>query len=295
MLSAVILLSLAASEPVSAKIVDDHVVVSIGGAEFTRYKAHGDPAYESQKYPYFYPVNGPASGASVTTETTQPYPHHHSLLFGCDRVNDGNYWQGSNSEGQIVSQGPRLVEAEGERVVFEDTCLWRKPEQEPIIRDKRTVTVSVPSPALRVIDFDIALEMLTDVTIQATNHSLFSARVVPELSVKEGGTMVNAAGQSGEAATFGQPSPWMDYSGTRSGITEGIAILQHPANRGYPHPWFTRDYGFFSPTPMQWLEGGKLELPKGETVRLRYRVIVHEGNAGEAGIAKAFEAFARGE
>ncbi|GAF95919.1 unnamed protein product, partial [marine sediment metagenome] len=36
------------------------------------------------------------------------------------------------------------------------------------------------------------------------------------------------------------------YSGTRDGITEGIAILQHPDNRWFPAKWFTRDYGFFS-------------------------------------------------
>ena len=62
---------------------------------------------------------------------------------------------------------------------------------------------------------------------------------------------------------------------TRDVITEGIAIIQHPGNCWYPAKWFTRDYGFFSPTPMYWLENDRLQLPKDQPVTLKYRVIVH--------------------
>ena len=145
---------------------------------------------------------------------------------------------------------------------------------------------------MRYIDFEITLDPLVDVTILQTNHSLFSARVVPELCVLQGGKLVNAEGKSGEKETFGVASPWCDYSGTRNGVTEGMAILQDPKNRWYPAPWFTRDYGFFSPTPMQWIEGGKLELKKGESFTLRYRVVVHAGDAQSANIAGEFEKYA---
>jgi len=107
----------AARQEVTARLDKDQVTVHIDGKLFTGYKFAG-----SQKYPYFWPVNGPASGKSITTETSQPYPHHHSLFFGCDRVNGGNYWQDVNKRGQIVSQGPKIVEASGERIVFTDKC-----------------------------------------------------------------------------------------------------------------------------------------------------------------------------
>ena len=112
-----------------------------------------------------------------------------------------------------------------------------------------------------------------------------------ELSVKSGGTLVNAESKTGEKGTWGVASPWCDYSGTRDGIAEGIAILQHPANRWFPAKWFTRDYGFFSPTPMFWLEDGRLELAKGEVLTLHYRVVAHRGDAAEAGIAKIFKQY----
>jgi hypothetical protein len=271
----------ASNQNVTARFEKDKIVVTIDGELFTCYKFAA-----SQKYPYFWPVNGPTSGKSVTTESSEPYPHHNSLFFGCDRVNSGNYWQESNEHGQIVSQGPKIIAASGSRIIFTDECVWQKPGDEPIIRDRRHIVISAPSEALRFIDFEIALEPLTDIRILKSNHALFSARVVPELSVKSGGTLINAEGKTGEKGTWGIASPWCDYSGTRDGVTEGIAILQNPKNRWYPCKWFTRDYGFFSPTPMNWLENDRLELAEGEKLTLRYRVVIHTGDAKSADIAE---------
>jgi hypothetical protein len=275
-----------APPPVAAQLNEDQVKVFVAGKLFTCYKFAA-----SQKYPYFWPVNGPASGKSITTETSEPYPHHHSLFFGCDRVNGGNYWQEGNERGQIVSLGPKIIQDSGRQVVLTDKCLWQQPETKPAILDLRRIVISAPSESLRFIDFEITLDPLTDIHILKTNHSLFAARVVPELSVISGGTLVNAEGKTGEKGTLGVASPWCDYSGTRNGITEGIAILQHPANRWFPCKWFTRDYGFFSPTPMFWLEEGYLELSKGETLTLRYRVVIHAGDAKAADIDGLFKQY----
>jgi len=276
----------AGPQQAAAKLEKDKVAVTIGGKLFTCYKFGS-----SQKYPYFWPVNGPLSGKSVTTETSEPYPHHHSLFFGCDRVNGGNYWQEDNERGQIVSQGPKIIESSGERVVFTDKCLWQQIGKDSVILDQRRIIISAPNENLRFIDFQITLEALTDVSILKTNHSLFSARVVPELSVSSGGTLINAEGKTGEKGTWGVASPWCDYSGTRDGVTEGIATLQHPGNRWFPAKWFTRDYGFFSPTPMFWLKGDRLELAKGQRLTLRYRVVIHSGNSTAAGIGEIFKQY----
>jgi hypothetical protein len=275
---------------IEAKMEKNQAVVTIGGQVFTCYKFDA-----TQKYPYFWPVNGPASGKSITTETSEPYPHHHSLFFGCDRVNGGNYWQEANERGQIISERPKIVEASGSRVVFTDVGLWKQPDKAPIIRDQRQIVITAPSESLRLIDFTVTLEPLTDIRILKTNHSLFSARVVPELAVTAGGTLINAESKTSEKGTFGVASPWCDYYGTRAGVTEGIAILQHPSDRWYPAKWFTRDYGFFSPTPMNWLEGDKLDIPKGEKVTLSYRVVVHSGDTQKAGIPALFDAYKQTE
>lgn len=261
------------SEPqsVGAVKLDDVVRVLVDGELFTdyRYKTH-------EKYPYFYPVNGPATGISVTTQTSEPYPHHHSLFFGCDRVNGGNYWQDTLERGRIVSDRIELIEAGGERVVIEQRCEWVRPGVPMPFVDERRVTITAPSETLRLIDFDITLVAQMDVQIEKTNHSLFSARIAPELCVNSGGTLVNAQGLKGEKATLSAESEWMAYFGRRLGETEGLAIFDHPINPWHPAKWFTRDYGFFSPTNLNFLEK-PWTFKKGETLSLKYRVAVFAG------------------
>lgn len=272
---------------VSATKIGNRIDVTIGKNFFTSYHFQPD-----EKYPYFYPVNGPLSGSCVTSMRNGEYPHHSSLFFACDRVNGGNYWQEGLERGRIISIGARILEEKGERVVIADECIWKRPDAESPILDRRKITISTPSENLYQIDFDIEMEMLTEVTILKTNHSLFSARIDPDLTVKQGGVMINSEGKEGEKGTFGLASPWIDCYGTRKTGMEGIAIMQHPSNKWYPSPWFTRDYGFISPTPMYWPEDDKATmLKKGEVVKLRYRVLVHGGDTKQAGIEKEFERY----
>lgn len=265
--------------------------VYIDGRLFTSYVVSNE-----EKYPYFFPVNGP-SGASVTSMRNSNYPHHSSLFFGCDHVNGGNFWQEGLERGQIISLRADILKTGGEEVVIENECIWTRPGANSPMKDLRIITISSPQQHVVQIDFDITLHMLEDVTIGRTNHSLFSGRMATDLTVINGGTMINAEGKRGEAATFGEPSPWISYHGKRLGRTEGMTIMQHPANKWYPAPWFTRDYGFFSPTPMYWPEDPDrgIFLQKGEEIVLRYRVLVHAGDHVEADIAGAFEAYSHAD
>jgi hypothetical protein len=276
----------AASRPqpmLSAERLDDRIIVRVDDQTFTCYRFG-----PGQKYPYFYPVNGPATGRSITTESSLPYPHHRSLFFGCDRVNGGNYWQEGNEQGQIISRGP-VVATNGPAVVqIQDSCDWRQPGQNPIISDRREIRIEAPSQDLRIIDFAIVLTALTGIRIEKTNHALFAARVEPGLSVKGGGILINAEGAAAEKGTFGVTSPWCDYSGRHCGSAEGIAIFDSPQNPWFPCKWFTRDYGFFSPTPMEWLGPDGFILKQGEKLQLRYRVVVHAGDGKQAGIERLY-------
>lgn len=271
----------------SAQRLDDRILVRVDDRTFTTYRFGA-----GQKYPYFYPVNGPLSGVSVTTESSLPWPHHRSLFFGCDKVNGGNYWQEGNGEGQIVSRGATIVVAGPDHVEIADECDWRKPGESPTLADRREIRIEAPSPALRTIRFRIVLVARTDVRIERTNHSLFAARVAPELSAEKGGLLLNSAGATGEKGTFGASASWCDVSGERFGLREGLAILDHPANRWYPSRWFTRDYGFLSPTPLNWLDDAGLRLAAGEKLELAYLVVVHAGDAAGAGMQALFSKWA---
>ncbi|MGE0021625.1 MAG: PmoA family protein [Draconibacterium sp.] len=275
-----------AQPKVTAEKVGDKIEFRVNGNLFTSYILS-----DYEKYPFFFPVNGP-SNASVTSMRNANYPHHSSLFFGCDKVNGGNYWQEGLKDGQIISLRADILETGGNKAVIENECIWRRPGADAPIKDKRKITVSVPAAGKIQLDFDVIMEMLMDVTIEKTNHSLFSGRMDPDLAVINGGTMINAEGETSEKGTFGKRSAWIDFYGARQEKTEGMAIIQHPSNNWFPAPWFTRDYGFFSPTPMYWpADDIATVLKKGELIKLRYRVIVHTGNHTEAGIAEEFEKY----
>ncbi len=261
--------------------------ISVDGRFFTSYIFSDD-----EKYPFFYPVNGPVSGSSVTSMRNALYPHHSSLFFGCDMVNGGNYWQEGLERGRIVSLNASIATQGSDTVIITDECIWRRPDAVPPVRDTRKFIITAPDSVTRQIDVWIRMEMLTDVTILKTNHSLFSVRMAADLSVLNGGSMINAEGFGNEEGTFGKSSAWIDCSGKRGSGTEGLAILQHPSNPWFPSPWFTRDYGFMSPTPMYWpANGTDLFLKKGTTLNLRYRVIVHAGDHIQTKIAEAYSRY----
>ena len=257
----------------------------------TCYRAH-----PTQKYPYFYPLSGPISGLSLTSESGSSYPHHRSLLFACDRVNGGNYWQGEVVAGQIVSKGPKLGPCTPESAEIVDECEWRKPGQPVVMRDQRRFKIAVAGPRLRTLDAEITWTAVADATLLKTNHSLFALRAARDITPWGGGTLVNANGQEGERATFGQAAAWCAYYGKRQGnpgVVEGIALLDHPKNPWSPCKWFTRDYGFISPTPMNFLEKS-MELAAGKSVSLRYRVLLFAGSPKEAGVEQLYRAWVAG-
>ncbi len=271
---------------ITATKFDSKIDVNINNNLFTSYIFS-----EDEKYPFFFPVNGPSNG-SVTSMRNGNYPHHSSLFFACDFVNGGNYWQDILERGQIISLRADILPSDTTKVIIENECIWRRPNAISPIKDLRKITITAPSKELFQIDFEITLEMLTDVTIKKTNHSLFSGRMDADLAVTNGGTMINSNGEKGEKGTFGKKSPWIDFYGKRGDKIEGMAIMQHPSNNWYPSPWFTRDYGFFSPTPMYWPENDKeTTLKNGEVINLKYRVLVHSGDVIQAKIAEQFEIY----
>ena len=271
-----------------AEQTPDRIAVSVAGQPFTEYLFT-----DAEKYPYFFPVNGPRTAETVTVRRQTNYPHHSSVFFGCDRVNGGNYWQEGLERGRIIAKNTKLISAEGARVVIEQDCSWERPGAESPFADHRVITITAPSPDLRCIDFDVTLKPRIKVKIEKTNHSLFSVRAAPELTPSGGGELINSNGERSEKGTFGKKATWAAFRGQRTGETEGVAIFDSPQNRWSPAPWFTRDYGFMSPTPMYWPEKNSIDLAPGEEVRLRYRVVVHGGTLDAAQLEALFEQWSK--
>lgn len=294
------------SQQLRAYMDQDRIVVEVEGVEFTSYLFG-----QEHKYPFFYPVNGPASGRSVTAWDQDPFPHHSSLYISLDwvrseNVERGNYWQPRHEleTGQVFSRNPRILEAQGNRVVLQDDADWIVPETgSHQLRDRRTVTISAPSSDIRILDFEFDFEVLKDLQIGPTGHSFFSARMRPEVAVGDPqrgpeqaplgtGTIVDSFGNIDEEGTREKRADWCAFYGNNGGFIEGLAIIQHSSNPFYPAQWFNRDYGFMSPTEFAFGDG-PMSFEAGQQATFRYRVVVFTGDHVQSDIAGWREDFER--
>lgn len=233
----------------------------------------------NQKYPYIYPLAGPISRVSVTSESAQPWPHHRSVFMGIDRVNGGNYWQEGHAQGQVFSTNLKLTKAEPDTVEFTDVCQWKHPKQDPIIEDTRKYTLTWKHVDYYTLDLEFSMNMLQDVEVKKTNHGFFGVRVEQDLCPYGGGNLVSSEGKFGEKETFGKPAKWMAFYGKRRfnpEITEGVAVLCPPKEPFENCPWFTRDYGNISPMPFLFREEG-FRWKKDDILKGVYRIVVFAG------------------
>ena len=121
--------------------------------------------------------------------------------------------------------------------------------------------------------------------------------VFPHMESQGGGKIVNSEGQTDREA-WGKQAPWVDYHGPVDGETVGIAIMNHPSSFRYPTYWHVRTYGLFAANPfglhnfVSRDKDGSHTLQPGESMTLRYRVLLHKGDTEQAQIAEAFKKYA---
>ncbi len=250
----------------------------------TVYRAH-----PTQKFPYFYPLAGPVSGQSLTTESSLPYPHHRGLWLGLDPLNGGNYWHGNLSDGRIRSVERKVVDRSENTITFTDRCRWEREGAPEPFHDQRRITVSVKDAKRWLIDVRIKLTAREKIVIKDAKHSLFAIRAAADISPAYGGTLYNSEGGRGAEGTYGQEARWCGYYGSRRhhlDIVEGIAVMTHPNNPWRP-VWFTRNYGHLSPSPFNFREE-PWKLPADESITLRYRVVLHAGTPEEADLDELY-------
>jgi hypothetical protein len=119
-------------------------------------------------------------------------------------------------------------------------------------------------------------------------------RVATPLRVEKGdgslppgnGTMTDSEGRKNGAQIGGNSADWCDYSGTLDGTHVGMTIFCHPNN--FRPSWFhARDYGFvaanaFGRAAFRKGAPSKIVVKPGETLRLRYGILIHSGSSGSS-------------
>lgn len=274
------------SEGLTSYLKDGQVQLRWNNMPLTAYRAKA-----SQKYPYFYPLNGLASGTSVTTESALPYPHHRGLWLGCEPLNGGDYWADNGPEsGQVRSENLEIGNVTSNSTEFLNNCSWIRKDAPSPWSDERKFNIKVLNKHVWVIDAEIKLTANEDIEIKKAKHSFFAIRAASDISPAYGGVLMNSEGSVGAEETLGKEAKWCGYHGKRAGsgnIVEGIVMMTHPDNP-WKSTWLTRDYGHLSPSPFYFLDE-PWRLSKGKYVDLKYRVVIHVGTPKKADINGVYQ------
>jgi hypothetical protein len=302
----------------------DRISVEIDGKPFTSLFTGPEVVK-----PFLYPLRA-VSGTSVTRSfpleespgDSKDHPHHRGLTFAHADLNGYNFWANESfnpgKKGKIVLKKVDRITSGRKTGVIVATFTWLDSAGAALMDDTRTITFH-SDPKLRIIDYEVSMKPIQPVKFGDTHEGSFGVRVAawleepaPKYIPKAGdgearptepkrtGRITNSEGLQTEAQVRGKHANWADYSGEYRGEKLGIAMFDPPSNPRHPVLWHTRGYGMFAANMFAAKDlgnekgaDGSLALNPGQTLDVRYRVVIHPGDAESAGIAKLYSEYCK--
>ena len=246
-----------------------------------------DPEFSLWKYvysgrpkPYFHPVR---TLAGHELSLFEPHDHvwHRGLWFTFKFVNGENFWEEGDVQGTQRLPNPPTVRHDARRTFIEHAAHWARPDGETVAIDERRRIAFVPlDDTAYALDFATTLTPRADTLLDRTPFTTWGGY---------GGLIFRASrnwqqsrilfddGSTSDRPT-GIPHRWADLSGKLDGgrdRTGGVALFDHPQNVRHPQPWYGKsgEAHYLTAAP---LFHEPLPLKAGESLTLRYRVVIHD-------------------
>lgn len=300
-----------AAEPqvvITKKADADELDVAINGEFFTTYHYSND-----NRKPFLWPVN--AEGPVGVTRnfpmgTDEPasddHIHHKSIWSSYGNLNGVDCW-GEDGENSGYQHSGEVTFGSGDAYGWiHAKNVWQDKEHKPVLSEEREYRFYATPAGARTFDQSITFTATEgDVKWGDTKEGgILSFRIRPELEWKRKNGVITLQDQSlSGLATWGQPSPWCDYTGEAAGFGQrGIAVFDNPANLRYPTRWHVRDYGlcgancfglsYFTEREQKKkgeepINGDYLQKAN-EALTFQYRVLIHSGNVKDAQVAERY-------
>jgi hypothetical protein len=270
--------------------------------EYLTRKPAGSPL-TSPSVACFHPVNTP-TGETVTALAPDDHPHHRGIFFGWHDsefrtpVNLDNYgpnkplralnitkadfwgWGSfATREGRVVeTRDVKLVRADATQAVIEIRNDWTVRDRK-MLDEVNTATV-VERDGVYVLDLEYRLTPTVEYVLNRASFGGFDVQGRKDgeswFSSVKGRLDLPDAHYSLPDLNW-PPQPWYDFSIRlkASGKIVGFAVMDHPGN---PYTTWHNSTHLWMLNPVI-TAGGPFTIPGGHTLRLRYRVVVHDGDA----------------
>ena len=248
---------------------------------------------QSTRAGYVHPLYG-LDGRVLTHDFPEDHLHHRGIFWAWHQL-----WVGDERAGDPWLTKDFLTEVESVRFldgplfsVLEASARWTSPLQKddagelvPLVRERIRIQVFRSTPDSQVIDFHIRLPgpggWNPDRRFgNPRGYSGFTVRV----HASPDGRIHDLSGIRKEDRV-GESSPWADYSGSfgLGGMISGVGMLTHPSYPEFPPRWLLRHYGMQN---VAFPGRHPVDLPRGQPLDLRHRLVIHRGGFEEAEIAQ---------
>jgi len=159
------------------------------------------------------------------------------------------------------------------------------PDAGVVCRERSTITIrdeAIDGEAVRLLRWDAELAPGGDAPLVFgdVEEMGLGVRLATPLAPGRGGRYLASHGGRDEAGVFGRAAAWVDASGTIDGREVGVTVIDLAGNPREPF-FHARDYGLVLANPFGRKAYGvekpprPLRLEPGETLRLRYAVLLH--------------------
>lgn len=240
------------------------------------------------------------------------HPHHIGYWLNYGDVNGLDFWNNSEAiaeadkdqYGSIYHQEVMAMdEAAGQLTV---KTHWKTAAQEKLIEETTQFSFSEDENT-RIIDRMTTLNALKDIDFSDNKEGVVGMRVIKELELPSedlvtlvsndgtpsaekqknaaaNGDYLSSEGVTGKAV-WGKRATWVKLEGTVEDEVVSLTLIDHPDNVGYPTYWHARGYGLFAANPLGqavFSEGKErldFQLPAGESVTFKYRLVIHNGSS----------------
>jgi hypothetical protein len=239
---------------------------------------------------YLHPVYS-LNGDTLTEEFPADHPYHRGIFWTWHQlfVDDKSLGDGWINEG--ISQDVVNVRTEKskEKAQINLEVMWKSStfqNGKPFMKEHTTIIVHPSESDIRKIDFEITLNSLVPGfqiggSADEKGYGGLSARI----KLPDGLIFTSEKGPVTPNELQIKAGPWMDFSadfGKNSGVS-GLTILCHHTNPNYPEPWILRQKG--SMQNIVFPGQNRISVPVDKPVILRYRIIIHNGNAKSLNIS----------
>lgn len=241
---------------------------------------------------YLHPLYSLA-GDTLTEESPPDHPYHRGIFWAwhqhyIDNKSIGEGWIVQGISQDVINVQKELINGTAQ---FNLSVLWKSSSYQngqPYIEENTNIILYPIESNVRKIDFEISLKALVSgVQIGGSDDEKGYGGLCARIKLPDDLIFTSEIGPVTPQNLQIKAGPWMDFSADfgKNSKVSGLTILCHPSSPNYPEPWILRQKDR-SMQNVVFPGRERINVSMNKPIVLRYRIIIHNGNAGSVNIPK---------